>query len=163
MMEPMEEQSNIAGAGDPGDVMATSIAGEARIPEDWGNASETEDRGNAEGRKEPAAAVEEGGGMERSGWPVYGVGGATTNQGGAGWMGEHGGATRLRVPGGAEGGRSQDGADGSIGQDGAKGSEAGGRAAEWLLDGSMESLLMVARTSARSPGHLQRWRRAAGF
>lgn len=80
----------------------------------------TEDKGNPEGKKEPAAAIGEEGrsAADRSR--------ATTDQGGTGGTREPGEAARQRVSGGAEGGRSQGRAIRSTGRDGAKLSEAGG-------------------------------------
>lgn len=39
------ELSNIAGAGDPGNVAATNVIGGARVSKDWGDASVTERSG----------------------------------------------------------------------------------------------------------------------
>lgn len=78
-----------------------------------------EDKGDAEGKDEPAAAVRVEGRNAADGPQVPGRRGMTTDQGGVGMA---------REPVGAKGGGSQGRADMSAGQDGAKRSKAGGRA-----------------------------------
>lgn len=116
----------------------TSVAGGAREPEDWADGGETEDKGNAKGRKEPAAAVGEKGLSIADGPYVHGISGATTDQGGAGGT---------RVPGGPK--------MELTGRDGTRETETGGRAA-----GSSCSSAAWLDIPA---GHLQRWRRAESF
>lgn len=145
-------EQQIAGTGDPGDVAVTSVAGGAREPEDWADGGETEDRGNAKGRKEPAAAIGEKGRSIADGQYAHGISGATTDQGGVGGTREPNGVTRQRVPGGAK--------MELTGRDGTRETETGGRAAESSCSGA--AWLHDLRLDIPA-GHLQRWRRAESF
>lgn len=79
-----------------------------------------EDRGIAEEKEEPAAAV----GVEEQSvaedLQICGGGGVMTDQGGANGLREPGRVERPRVSVGAKGGRSQGGADRSMGRDGVR-------------------------------------------